>query len=125
LLKLLLVEGLVEVNQSIVIFEIPMVLDVVNLINDVIDVLVLTEVLDLNKEVFDLLLLNLELSILDIKIEDSPDVCWFNLWTQQGLSILDDLRYIQQVTPEKVESLLDLLLDVFDLLSLVRVLRCF
>ena len=125
MLKLLLVEGLVEVNQSIVIFEIPMVLDVVNLINDVIDVLVLTEVLDLNKEVFDLLLLNLELSILDIKIEDSPDVCWFNLWTQQGLSILDDLRYIQQVTPEKVESLLDLLLDVFDLLSLVRVLRCF
>ena len=102
-----------------------MVLDVVNLINDVIDVLVLTEVLDLNKEVFDLLLLNLELSILDIKIEDSPDVCWFNLWTQQGLSILDDLRYIQQVTPEEVESLLDLLLDVFDLLSLVRVLRCF
>jgi len=125
LLKLLLVEGLVEVNQSIVIFQIPMVLDVVNLINDVIDVLVLTEVLDLNKEVFDLLLLNLELSILDIKIEDSPDVCWFDLWTQQGLSILDDLRYIQQVTPEKVESLLDLLLDVFDLLSLVRVLRCF
>ena len=102
-----------------------MVLDVVNLINDVIDVLVLTEVLDLNKEVFDLLLLNLKLSVLDIKIEDSPDVCWFNLWTQEGLSILDDLRYIQQVTPEKVESLLDLLLDVFDLLSLVRVLRCF
>ena len=102
-----------------------MVLDVVNLINDVINVLILTEVLDLNKEVFDLLLLNLKLSVLDIKIEDSPDVCWFNLWTQEGLSILDDLRYIQQVTPEKVESLLDLLLDVFDLLSLVRVLRSF
>jgi len=99
-----------------------MVLDVVNLINDVIDVLVLTEVLDLNKEVFDLLLLNLKLSVLDIKIEDSPDVCWFNLWTQEGLSILDDLRYIQQVTPEEVECLLDLLLDVFNFLSLVGVL---
>lgn len=95
-----------------------MVLDVVNLLNDLVDVMTLiTEVLDLIEEILDLFLLHFKFTILNVKVEDPPNVLIIQLWDQILFFVLRNERNIELVISDHLQHFVDLFLDVLDLLS--------
>ena len=71
-----MVVGLVEVHQRNKIIQISLIFGVEDLILVVVHLIRVPELRKLLEEVVALLFLDLELSILDVEIEDSPDVLW-------------------------------------------------
>jgi hypothetical protein len=73
------------------------------------------ELTNLGKEFLALLLLNLELSILDVELEDAVDVLGGEFRKQLALSVPGDVGDVAPLAAEQSKSLLNLLLDFCDL----------
>lgn len=81
----------------------------------------ISELRQLLEEVVALLLLDLEFAILDVEIEDSPDVIGLEFRDQFVLSVPRDVRDIAILTSEQLEDFADFEFGLRDFLGKVLV----
>ena len=112
-----MVVRLVEVHQRHKVVQISLVLNVENLILVVVHLMCISKLREFLEKVFTLLFLNLELAILNVEVEDPPNICTLELWNQLIHAISGDVWHITVVTSEQVENLGYLGLDLRYLLS--------
>lgn len=115
--ELFVVVRLVEVHQRHKVIQISLVLDVENLILVVLHLIGISELGEFLEKILTLLLLDLELAILNIEVENSPDIFWLELWNKLIHTISSDVWYIAVFTSEEREHLGYLCLDLCNLLS--------
>lgn len=118
-----MVVRLVEIHQRHKVIQISLVLDVEYLIFVVVHLIRISKLREFVEKVITLFLLDLEFSILDVEVENSPHIIWLQFWNQLILAISGYIRNITIVTPEKSENLGYLGLDVRYLLSKLLVTR--
>ena len=87
-LQLLLIIGFVEVHERLKVIQITLILGVENLILIMLHLNVISEFGEFAKEFIALFFLNLKLAILDIKVEDFPDVVGSQFWNELVLAVL-------------------------------------
>lgn len=120
LLKLFREVGFIELDKAFIVLQISHIFSIVDLLNVVFEfmlsrVLVRLKSRHILQEVLDQSFLSQELSILDIKIEDSPNISRLQVWQQKMLIVLSNVRYVFEIGTEVLQSLDNLILDDLDL----------
>lgn len=74
---------------------------------------------ELREKVIALLLLNLELAILDVEVENPPDILRCELWDEITHPVFGDVWDITVLAPEQLKGLADLGFGISESLSTV------
>ena len=106
-----LVIGLVEIDERLEIIQISLSFCVENLILVSLHLQIVSKFSEFGEEVLALFLLNEKLTVLNIKIEDSPAVSLGKLWINLIESIFSDVRDVMAFTSKEFQDLANFLLD--------------
>lgn len=123
LLELFLKERLVKVDEHLIVAQISLIFCIVNLLDVVLElllsrVLIRQESRHVLEEVFNLFLLADEFAVLDVQVEDAPDVGRRQVRHEQMLIVLRHIGHVLHIASEVPERLRDLLLNGLDTRSL-------